>query len=176
MEGDAMRSSTAARRPSPGLIVAALALTVALGGTAVAADPAAKISKSKVKTIARKQIDKLAPELDVASAKQADKADTAKQADEAGTAEKALNVFGVSANSSGDVTDSTIEGATVVKTGNSYKWTFPRNVVDCVPVASGIFSDGFVALQAGTAPNNTNSVIVNYFEATGDHNLIVVCP
>lgn len=157
-----MKSPSAARRPSPAMIVAALALTVALGGTAIAADPAQKITKAKVKTIAQKQVNKLAPGLDVASAKQADEADTA------------LNTFGVSASDSGNVTDSTIEGAKVQKAGNTYTWTFPRSVVDCVPVVSGIFSDEFVALQSGTA--NPNDVIVTALGVTGDHNLIVTCP
>ena len=71
---------------------------------------------------------------------------------------------------------STLPGVSVQQSGNSFTYTFPFDVTQCVPVVSGIFSDGFVALQAGTAPNNVNKVIVNYFEATGDHNLIVVCP
>lgn len=147
------------------MIVAALALTVALGGTAIAADPAAKINKAKVKTIAKKQINKLAPGLDVANAKTADTADTATTAE---------NTFGVSADNSGNITDSTIQGATLQKAANTFTWTFPRDVVACVPVVSGIFSDEFVALQSGTA--NPNDVIVTAFGATGDHNLIVTCP
>jgi hypothetical protein len=65
-----VRSST--NRPSPAMVVAAIALAFALAGTAVAADPAAKLSKSKVKTIANKQIKKAAPNLSVAKAKTAD--------------------------------------------------------------------------------------------------------
>jgi hypothetical protein len=48
-------------RPSPTAIVAVLALTGALAGTAIASNPTApsgKVSKSRVKKIAQKQIDK----------------------------------------------------------------------------------------------------------------------
>jgi hypothetical protein len=63
-------------RPSPALIVAVIALVAALAGTAVAADPSTrKITKSKVKTIAVKQINKAAPDLAVASADTAGSAD-----------------------------------------------------------------------------------------------------
>ena len=45
-------------RPSPAMIVAAIALCFALAGTAIAADPVGKLTKAKVKSIARKQADK----------------------------------------------------------------------------------------------------------------------
>ncbi len=72
--------SDAARR-SPALIVAALALVFALVGTSVAQDPVAKLTKSKVKKIARKQIDKAAPGLSV---NHANTAETAKPTGPAG--------------------------------------------------------------------------------------------
>ena len=58
------------RLPSPALIVAALALVAALAGTAVAGPDAgtSALSKKKVKKIATKQINKLAPGLSVANA------------------------------------------------------------------------------------------------------------
>ena len=57
-------------RPSPAIVVVALALLAALAGTAVAGPSAttSAISKKKVKKIATKQINKLAPGLSVASA------------------------------------------------------------------------------------------------------------
>jgi hypothetical protein len=66
----------AGRRPSPALLVACAALVVALAGTAVAApDIATKaITKSKVKQIAKKQINKAAPGLSVDHANTADSA------------------------------------------------------------------------------------------------------
>ena len=53
-----MDSSGSTRRPSPALILAAIALVVAMAGTAIAQDPVAKITKSKVKSISKKQADK----------------------------------------------------------------------------------------------------------------------
>ena len=61
-------------RPSPAMIVAALALTFALAGTAVAADPVAKLNGKKVKKIAKRQINKAAPNLTVKKAASADAA------------------------------------------------------------------------------------------------------
>jgi hypothetical protein len=67
-------------RPSPAMIVAALALTLALAGTAIAAPDIATraVTKSKVKKIAKKQakkqINKLAPGLSVNHANTADTA------------------------------------------------------------------------------------------------------
>jgi len=57
-------------RPSPAIVVAVLALVAALAGTALAGTDASTsaISKKKVKKIATKQINKLAPGLSVANA------------------------------------------------------------------------------------------------------------
>lgn len=61
-------------RPSPAIVLAALGLTLAVGGTAIAGPEAITraVSKSKVKSIAKKQADKRitkkAPELSVANA------------------------------------------------------------------------------------------------------------
>ncbi len=67
------------RRPSPAVIVAVLALVAALAGTAVAGPHASTsaINKKKVKKIAKKQINKLAPGLHVASAESANTATNA---------------------------------------------------------------------------------------------------
>ena len=68
------------RRPSPAMIVSMIALCFALVGTAVAQDSLGKITKSKVKTIANKQISKAAPGLSVKSAATATSATTATNA------------------------------------------------------------------------------------------------
>ena len=81
--------SSKGRRPSPAMIVAATALIIALAGTAMAAPTAIKSilnkqEKKQVKNIAKNQVNKLAPGLSVASAKNAD---AAKRADAAGNAD-----------------------------------------------------------------------------------------
>jgi hypothetical protein len=56
-------------RPSPAMIVAALALVLAMAGTAIAGPGAVdKITKSKVRSIADKEINKKAPGLSVDNA------------------------------------------------------------------------------------------------------------
>jgi hypothetical protein len=65
------------RRPSPAMILALIALTFALGGTALAGPSVSKLTKSKVRTIADKEINKLAPGLSVANADKATTATTA---------------------------------------------------------------------------------------------------
>lgn len=72
-----MRFNTAAR-PSPAMVVAAVALSLALAGSAVAGTEAishSKLTKSKVKSIAKKQAKKVvkqkAPGLSVANAQNA---------------------------------------------------------------------------------------------------------
>ena len=71
-----MRQSKASR-PSPVFILAVLALVAAFAGTAIAGPDAIsnKVTKSKVKTIAKKQINKAAPGLSVAEAKKAENAE-----------------------------------------------------------------------------------------------------
>ena len=81
------------RRPSPALMIAVAALAAALAGTAVA-DPtgsASAVSKRKVKRIAKKQVNKLAPGLSVAHADSANSAGTADTAKSAGIANVAAN-------------------------------------------------------------------------------------
>jgi hypothetical protein len=59
-------------RPSPAMVLAAIALVLAMAGTAIAGPNAisSKITKSKVKQIAKKQIKKAAPNLSVQNADQ----------------------------------------------------------------------------------------------------------
>jgi hypothetical protein len=79
-------TSSKGRRPSPAMIVAAIALIVALAGTAMAAPTAIKSilnkkEKKQVKNISKNQINALAPTLSVKHANTAGSADTAKRAD-----------------------------------------------------------------------------------------------
>ena len=74
-------------RPSPAMLVAAVALTFAMVGTTVAADPLSKLTAKKVRRIANQEIDKRAPGLTVANAAAATHATTASTATTAGNAE-----------------------------------------------------------------------------------------
>jgi hypothetical protein len=59
-----MTGRTIGARPSPAIVVAVLALVAAVAGTAVAGDGAStSVSKKKTKQIAKKQVNKLAPEI-----------------------------------------------------------------------------------------------------------------
>jgi hypothetical protein len=80
-------------RPSSAIVVAALALVGALVGTALAGTDAttSAINKKKVKKIATKQINKLAPGLSVASAETANVANRATTANTANSATQAQN-------------------------------------------------------------------------------------
>jgi len=86
-----------ASRPSPAIVIAALALVAAVAGTAFAGPEASTsaINKKKVKKIATKQINKLAPDLSVASAQTANSAESANTANTAATANTALNANAV---------------------------------------------------------------------------------
>jgi hypothetical protein len=89
------------RRPSPAMVLAAIALILAMAGTAIAGPDAIsnKITKSKVKKIAKKQagkvVNKREPGLNVNSAKTADTATTATTA---ATAINSQAVDGMSAH------------------------------------------------------------------------------
>jgi hypothetical protein len=88
-EGTTQMSLMSRGRPSPAMIVAAVALCFALAGTAIAADPVSKITKSKVKSIARKQADKQLKAN--VSGSHVNEADHAKNADNATNAANATN-------------------------------------------------------------------------------------
>jgi len=90
------------------MIVAALALIVALAGTAMAAPTAIKSilnkkEKKQVKNIAKNQINKLAPGLSVKHANTAGSADTAKRADVATKADDAGALSGTTIVGKGDI-------------------------------------------------------------------------
>jgi hypothetical protein len=129
-----------ARRPSPAMIVAVVALSFALAGSAIAGTDAATrdVSKSQVKKIAKKQakkqINKLASGLSVANAQNAQNAVNAQNAENAQTAVVGSAAAYASINFNGTVeTDSpskNISNATVdnIDTG-SYCFDLPFDPV-----------------------------------------------
>lgn len=112
-------------RPSPALIVAVIALSMALVGTAVAGTDGLSraITKSKVKQVAKKQankaIDRRAPGLAVA------RADTAGSADNV----LATEVPNGCATASGGT-----GGISAAAAGNECNVTFPQAITDCAIV------------------------------------------
>jgi hypothetical protein len=167
------------RRPSPGLIVALIALVVALGGTAYAAqingNSIMKQSigggKLKQKTLTGYQVN-------------VDKLGTVP------TAKRATNtLWAVVDNPSGPgnaslarASDSTIS---VTEAGGAVNVIFPGNVSVCANVGarnnSGttVPNPGYV--QTNTSPANQNAIEVHTRDKTGgnedaDFHLIVVCP
>jgi hypothetical protein len=155
------------KHASPSMVLAVAALILALGGTAVGSvatiSALSKKEKKQTRNIADSEVNKLAPGLSVAKAKSADTAGSA----------TASNVFGATANDGGSITVATLSGTTVQKTSNVFRYTFPRSVQGCIPVASGTFDGDASALLAGTA--NPNSVDVTTGSGTGN-SVIVLCP
>ena len=107
-----MRQSKASR-PSPVFILAVLALVAAFAGTAIAGPDAIsnKVTKSKVKTIAKKQINKAAPGLSVAEAKKAGNAERL-GGDPASAYLKGTGVRFVRINSDGTINTALSKGVT----------------------------------------------------------------
>ena len=110
-----MRQSKASR-PSPVFILAVLALVAAFAGTAIAGPDAIsnKVTKSKVKTIAKKQINKAAPGLSVAEAEKAEKAENAENlgGDPASAYLKTTGVRFVKIGSTGTIDGALSKGVT----------------------------------------------------------------
>ena len=85
--------------PSAALIVAGIALIVAMAGSAIAGSGSKSVSRSAAKSIAVKQIKRMAPQLSVKSAdtarqaQRAEVAETAKLADVANLAKRTSNVM-----------------------------------------------------------------------------------
>lgn len=157
---------------SPSMLVAVAALVVALGGTAVGSVAAisalSKKEKKQTRNIAGQEIDKKAPSLAVASANSANTANSANVA---------KNVFGESQGVNGDIRT---PGVTVNHVGSGagsqFIYTFPRNMVNCIPVVTGQFSHEWTAFQSGTAPENQDKITVTQGGSDGGHELVVVCP
>lgn len=117
------------KRPSPAMVVAVIALSLGLVGSAVAGTGVLK--KAQVKTVANKQITKRAPGLAVASAKNAVNATSANTANTANTAGSANNVLAAEvANGCGQVTGG--HGViNVAPSGNECELLFPRSIRNC---------------------------------------------
>ena len=154
---------------SPSMVVAVAALVVALGGTAVGSvatiSALSKKEKKQTRNIAGQEIAKKAPGLAVASAN---------SANTAASADVAKNVFGESQGVNGSILT---PGVTVNHAGSTFTYTFPRSMVNCIPVVTGQFFSGWTAFQAGTAPENQNKITVQEPAGSdGGHELVVVCP
>jgi len=148
-------------RPSPAMIVAALALVVALAGTAIAAPDIATraVTKSKVKKIAKKQakkqIRKKAPGLSVNHANTADSAtdaDHAFEADHANTANSATNAT----NAQNASTANTANSANTANTANTANRATNANTI-----AYGMFeADGTIS-AANRVKNLSNANVTH---------------
>jgi hypothetical protein len=184
------------KRPSAAMIVAVLALSLALGGSAVAGSGV--LTKKQVKTVANKQITKRAPRLAVASAARADaaksadaarSADTAKSAGtakSADTAGRATNVHAANVNSDGSMLGSVPAGVTSERSNAGvYVVTFNRTVAGCLISAALGSNDGIA--KAGSASvipytqGNPSQLVVATFNAAGapedrDFYVQMVCP
>jgi hypothetical protein len=183
------------KRPSAAMIVALLALSLGLGGSAVAGSGV--LTKNQVKTVANKQITKRAPRLAVARAKSADiakSADTAKSADNAksadtarsadnaksadtarsaDTAGRATNVHAANVNSDGSLLGSVPAGVTSERSNTGvYLVTFTRPIAGCLISAALGGNDGNAPLggAANTIPytqGNPNQLVVITYNGAG---------
>jgi hypothetical protein len=88
------------------------------------------------------------------------------------TAVTSTKVFGATSTDAGTISAATLRGTTVSRTGNNYRYTFPRSVAGCVPVGSGS-ANGTVATVISTAAPNSVDVGPN---GGGGNSVIVVCP
>ena len=185
------------RRPSPAMIVAATALIVALAGTAMAAPTAIKSilnkqEKKQVKSIAKNQVNKLAPDLSVKHAKTADTATTATTANTANTAKDADTLNGqalgnivIARSNTGAVCDpqtgTLITCATLdmtlphegrvllIGTAGQYAFTNSQASGNCLFRVDGVNSGGSVTVGNQYAPalfGVTNRGLANGFATT----------
>jgi hypothetical protein len=182
------------RRPSPAMIVAATALIVALAGTAMAAPTAIKSilnkqEKKQVKSIAKNQVNKLAPDLSVKHAKTADTATTATTANTAKDADaldgQALANIVTARSNTGAVCDpqtgTLITCATLdmtlphegrvllIGTAGQYAFTNSQASGNCLFRVDGVNSGGSVTVGNQYAPalfGVTNRGLANGFATT----------
>ena len=182
------------RRPSPAMIVAATALIVALAGTAMAAPTAIKSilnkqEKKQVKSIAKNQVNKLAPDLSVKHAKTADTATTATTANTAKDADtlngQSLGNIVIARSNTGAVCDpqtgTLITCATLdmtlphegrvllIGTAGQYAFTNSQASGNCLFRVDGVNSGGSVTVGNQYAPalfGVTNRGLANGFATT----------
>jgi hypothetical protein len=153
-------------RPSPALVLAALALVFAMVGTAIAGPDAIsnKITKPKVKKIAKKQANKILDQressLDVNSARRADRAENADNADQLDGLDStafATRLWAV-VDTAGTLIRGT-DGVTVSDAGSGKEVDFGRNVSQCAASATLNTDDPNAnppAGEIGTAPRMGN--------------------
>lgn len=168
---------SASKLPSPALLVAMIALVAALAGTAIAANPAAKLNKAKVKTIADQQIAKAAPGLSVANATNATNADTAKIASNI----IAANVTGAG-NTLGSIPGG-VSSSKVTANAGTYDVVFPRSIAGCNLSASAGSATSETPVLVGAAPKVGVPNTVRVFTRSAanvasdqDFYIQVVCP
>jgi hypothetical protein len=158
-----------------------IALVMAIAGTAIAGSGSQqKITKGKVKAIATKQINSLAPGLNVKSAKTAGSATTATTAN---SAKIATNFLSANVAADGTMIGSVPDGATSSKNATGdYRVNLGRDVTGCTLAASASSvnsgpSLGFVAVGVinGTTlqvfTRNTTNVVVDR-----PFNVQAICP
>jgi hypothetical protein len=157
------------RRPSPAMIVAVLALSVSVAGTAVAAGVFSKQEKKVIKKLANKKITKRAGGLNVASA------------------DFANNVLAATVNAGNtcDITKQTggITAAFVGPDGaDTCDVTFPRSVENCSVGATPLhpFQDisGMASIRylGGAKVKVTRVNGANNFQDAGLFSIFAVCP
>ena len=138
------------KRPSAGVVLGVIAVVLAITVPALAGSTfSGKITKSKVKTIARNQVKKLAPGLSVKSAE---------------TAKIATNVLSANVLGDGTVLGSIPSGATATRTDiGKYRVNLGRAITGCTISASAATNDpdpNNVVVGVGVADSNTLSVTV----------------
>jgi hypothetical protein len=163
---------TSQKRPSPAMVVAILALSLGLAGSAVAAKGG--LGTAQVKTVANKQITKRAPGLAVASAKSAD------------TAKRATNLYGANVNADGAMLGSIPPGVTSTRLSTGiYRVDFPVGVTGCMVFSAFGSNDGAISPgSTGAIPatvENPNRIAVATFNNAGavadrDFYVQITCP
>ncbi len=144
------------------LVIGLIALLVALGGVAIAAH---KLSGSTIKkgsepgnrlkndSVTGKQINESTLSLPTTAVPR--------------------TTFGAETNDSGGIVNATLPGTTASKSSNVFVIHFPRSVVNCVVVGSGLFDGSTSAVRSGTG--SPNDVILSNPSGTSV-SAIVTCP
>jgi hypothetical protein len=162
------------RRPSPATILAVVALSLALAGTAVAGSDGLtnKITKSKVRSIAKKQANKVLNQREGSL--------------NVKTAGRATNVFAANVDGSGNVLGSVPAGITANRVAEGiYRVDFPRGVSGCLIFSA--FGSNDAAIDPGStgvipatgeSPNRLAVATFNSAGATANRDFYVqmTCP
>lgn len=182
-------------RSSAAIIVAVIALTVAMAGTAVAGSTFNKITKNKVKTIAQAQIEAAAPSLSVskantantaASAATATSAATAGTATTANSAKIATNVFSAQVAADGTMVRSIPDGATSSRAAlGDYRVSFGRSFANCTYSVSASAATGGPSnsiISVGPQGGGDGTVLQVFSRTSGNvvadepFSVLLICP